>query len=593
MARRSENTSGVSVYQDRFYRNLGKALHIGGKVIQKKFLLGTDQAAAEIANRLLEKLWNCVVAEHRGAAEFIAQKRGRLGDVNLISGVVDYQRLRRVDHGPIWREESLAIAEAIRKARHEVPVEIGDDAGQPQKYVERIANLRQLYPVISFVPASLQLYSAGQQAMAGEAQEIADESQQRIQTLSALASAPLPVAAGQSLYQALDAYAKFATQKNTKGFGQHDSACALRLKDSHSDIPLSQFGISAMESIAAYWAARPLAKKTGRPVALATVTNHLKTARRFIKWLHRSDAFQWTKPFDAEDALRVRIAGLRSHSEIAALKDGVAVWRIDELATIYRYATDRERLLLLLGLNCGFAQAEMCTLRRDEIIDGKLVTTIKRVRQKSQVYGEFPLWPETAAAIGWFTKHLRGRPQSKPAGERTDDYLMLTLKGHRYERQHLSNTWNALLDRVQVDHPKFRRLSFKCLRKTAGQLMRERSDGEVSGVFLCHGKAVASDGLADVYTNRPFGKVASVLVLVCRDLQPLFDAAPQAFTQKPGSSPNISLGKIETIQKLNAGGVPEAQIAEATGVTLQTVARWVDRGKARQPDRVPADNPVC
>jgi hypothetical protein len=132
-------------------------------------------------------------------------------------------------------------------------------------------------------------------------------------------------------------------------------------------------------------------------VALATVTNHLKTARRFIKWLHRSDAFQWTKPIDAEDALRVRIAGLRSNSEIAALKDGVAVWRIDEITTIYRYATDRERLLILLGLNCGFAQAEICTLRRDEIIDEKSLTTINRVRQKSQVYGEFPLWPEIPA----------------------------------------------------------------------------------------------------------------------------------------------------------------------------------------------------
>jgi site-specific recombinase XerD len=446
----------------------------------------------------------------------------------------------------------------------------------PGKYVERIVGLRECYDVISFVPASSELYVSGQKELAGGAQQTADDAQDEVQRLSSLAQTPLPVLTGATLYQALEAYAKFALQKNSKAHGEHESACARRLMNSHPDISLSQFGISALEAIAAYWASRPLGKVTGRPVALSTVTNHLKTTRRFIKWLHRTDAFKWTKPIDAEDALRVRVAGLRSRVEIAALRDGVAGWKIDELATLYRYGSDRERVLILLGLNCGFAQAEMCTLCLNEIVSVTDSTIIKRIRHKSQVYGEFVLWPETVTAINWFTKYARGTPQTI-AGENPKDFLMVTGQGNCYERQQLANMWNKLLDRVQLDHPMFRRLSFKCLRKTAGQLIRERSDGEIAGVFLCHGQAVASDSLADVYTNRPFNKVAAALVLVQRDLQPLFDAAPAAFTKKPGSSPNITLGAIELIRRMHSDGVCEVEIVRTTGRTSQTVRRWINR----------------
>ena len=38
-----------------------------------------------------------------------------------------------------------------------------------------------------------------------------------------------------------------------------------------------------------------------------------------------------------------------------------------ELVTLYQYATGLERLLLLLGLNCGFGQAEIASLQMEEI----------------------------------------------------------------------------------------------------------------------------------------------------------------------------------------------------------------------------------
>jgi integrase len=504
----------LSVYKGRFHRTLGKVLNERGELVAKKFLLGTDQAAAEVANRLLEKLWEEVVAEHEAAVRFLREMGGPLGDCNVISGVVDYQRLRRVDHGPVWREESLMIAEAIRRGQREIAVQVGSQI-DADRYVERIVDLRRTYTVIAFVPASAQVYARGQEVLASQARSLVEEAQD----LSATAQVPFSTATGQTLYQALDAYGKYVTQANLKEFGINEAASAQRLKAAHPDIPLEQLGISAMERMAAYWAARPIAKKTGKPVALNTVTNHLKTARRFVRWLHRTDAFHWSKPVDAEESLRVRVERLRTDAEIAELGSGVKVWDIKELVALYHYATDQERLFMLLGLNCGFAHSEICSLRHDEIAWEAKRATIKRVRRKNRVYSQFALWPETITAIKWLTAQQKNiPPQDAP-------YVMITPAGRRFGRQHIGHLWNRLLDRVQVDHPTFRRLSFKHLRKTAGQLVRERSDGEISGVFLSHGRAVVSDDLADVYTNRPFGKVAATLEQVHRDLQPMFDAA--------------------------------------------------------------------
>ena len=75
-------------------------------------------------------------------------------------------------------------------------------------------------------------------------------------------------------------------------------------------------------------------------------------------------------------------------------------------------------------------------------------------------------------------------------------------------------------------------LPFKHLRKTAAQLVRDASDGEVAGTFLSHGQPVASDELANVYSNRPFDKVATVLSKVHGKLGRGFKSVPDSFMSK-------------------------------------------------------------
>lgn len=178
--------SEVSVYKGRFHRTIGRVLK-NGKPQPKKFLLGTDQVAAGIANKLLEKLWDEVVHEHKVAVRFLRELSGRLGDVNLLAGHVDYQHLRNVNNGPLWRAESLEIAEAIRSGQRQLRVRVGSDSGCPAAYVERITNLQRTYSVIAFVPESPDLFRSGQQHMKAEAQHLARETQE----LCSIARVPL------------------------------------------------------------------------------------------------------------------------------------------------------------------------------------------------------------------------------------------------------------------------------------------------------------------------------------------------------------------------------------------------------------------
>jgi hypothetical protein len=92
------------------------------------------------------------------------------------------------------------------------------------------------------------------------------------------------------------------------------------------------------------------------------------------------------------------------------------------------------------------------------------------------------------------------------------------------------NLWVSLIDRtVRPEHVDFRFLPFKQLRKAGGQMVRQFADGETQGVFLCHGKPVRTDQLADVYSNRPFHRVFEVLDRIERYLAPMWEAVPNPF----------------------------------------------------------------
>src|SRR5262245_16683554 len=179
---------------------------------------------------------------------------------------------------------------------------------------------------------------------------------------------------------------------------------------------------------------------------------------------------------------------------------------------------------MLLALNCGFGRAEVASLDTAEVLlrqkhpheeevglqSSAADSWVLRIRPKTGVYGEWKLWPETVAGIGWW---LRQRAAITTAAKVST--LLVTRKGHRYDAPtkgnhanfQIPNSWFQLTERIRKEQAAFRRLSFNKLRKTAGNLVRALAGGEVAGVFLCHGTPVKADELLDLYSNRPFAKV--------------------------------------------------------------------------------------
>jgi hypothetical protein len=152
-------------------------------------------------------------------------------------------------------------------------------------------------------------------------------------------------------------------------------------------------------------------------------------------------------------------------------------------------------------------------------------------------------------------------------------YLAPTKNGNANQR--IPNIFATLVRRVRKDHRDFPRLSFGRLRKTAANFVKRFSDGEVAATFLCHGQAVKVDDLADVYTDRPIGKVFEALRQVQKYLEPMFAAAPEnpfPEERKKGGL-NIPLGLVRKMQKLRGQGFKVDVIARECGVNRNTVLR--------------------
>lgn len=288
-------------------------------------------------------LWEVEVAQHRARHDGYGANFGHPGEPNP----------------PYWTEEGLAIAEAIRRHHHVVRIGVPDHSVGDAAYATYLDHLRQVYgQLIQIVPADTDSAEKGRQ----EHRHFALHRSRQATLNARIANIPIPAGiVGQTLYHAIEAYAESVTAASQKEGAKVEAANARRLMNGTPDMDLSEFGFDAMERLKRYWTSRPPSKAKGRgskvrPIALTTVDNHLSTARRFVRWLDRTDRFTWQMPRNGLDALRVNFELLRTPEETALRRYGVKTFTVEQLTHIYRHATDFERLLVVLGLNIGGAQ---------------------------------------------------------------------------------------------------------------------------------------------------------------------------------------------------------------------------------------------
>ena len=554
---------------------------------QQKFYLGKDAATAAMLNQRLERFWAIIESEAGSSPA-------------------------------LWTRLTLDIGKTIAKGKSEFPVAPPPHMA-PHNYVGFLQELARRFPIIAFVPADPDYFALGvKMASTANTNAIVDAKATISRVSGYLKELDQPVPESEAtLHEALDAFVEHVRRtaltpavegetQVTSPYGNTQIRTAQRLKERHQNIPLSALTLNAIQAMVDYWRARPVVKGTNKPITVRTAQNHIKQIKEFFRWLHKNSNYEWRKPEDFDDLVVSVKSNLR---EKAAKVSPVAVdtYGLDELIVLYKYATPLERLFFLLGLNCGFGQAEIATVLVKEVellkrhshetLLGFLSTEndsfIKKIRPKTEVYGEWLLWPETVDALQWAARRRQGQAVVTRGGNKgkdirmTPDSLLIlsedgtplvkqTAKGNRASR--IANLWTSdLTHRIRKDKDGFRALSFNKIRKTAGNMIRNLSDGEVAGVFLCHGEPVRTDDLIDIYTNRPFAKVFKAIRLARERLQPVFEFHADWPQERKKGGLNISLAKVEQIQRLHTAGVRVEEIAKQVGVHKMTVYRHIKR----------------
>jgi integrase len=263
-----------------------------------------------------------------------------------------------------------------------------------------------------------------------------------------------------------------------------------------ASMPLAEVGAEQLASTVAYWLARPKAPKTNAPITSTSATLIVKTARAVFDHLDGIGAWQAPRRFD-----RIfRLPRTNSAPKVSTID-------LDELHRLYHHANSRMKLLILLGLNCGFCSMEIATLKRSEInLDAKV---IRRTRQKTAIEQQWNLWSETAELLA---QHLapindEGLALATAGGK---PLVYYGENGGRIDT--ITNCWLRLAKGSNVSKP------FKLLRKTGATLIRSIGGIEVSEQYLAH----SEKSMARFYSKADPQRLSDALINLRERLAPMF-----------------------------------------------------------------------
>lgn len=144
----------LSQQYGRYRRVIGKDLNARGELKLRRFLLGTDEPAAEFPSRRLEKLRFEIEADfkrRRGHALITQHIDSRVIETEPITGELIKTPISILKTGPIWEPHTLAMAEVIRNGGNEIHVLPASPRPNPiinpesLDYVARIMDLPPLF----------------------------------------------------------------------------------------------------------------------------------------------------------------------------------------------------------------------------------------------------------------------------------------------------------------------------------------------------------------------------------------------------------------------------------------------------------------
>lgn len=189
------------------------------------------------------------------------------------------------------------------------------------------------------------------------------------------------------------------------------------------------------------------------------------------------------------------------HTRRARLIDPrrMAMFTIDELTALFRAGRSRDRLYILLGLNCGFTNIDLANLRTFEVFLDAERPHIHKRRHKTGVEARWLLWPETASLL----KRLRVPENPGKLWLLTEYGNPLVETSFECRRDSVDQMWKLLCARTRLK----RHLGFRFMRKTGASAIKRLGGLEESEMYLAH----QEPGLNKSYANRNWDRMWACL----------------------------------------------------------------------------------
>ena len=317
---------------------------------------------------------------------------------------------------------------------------------------------------------------------------------------------------------------------------------------------------------------RPISKRYNQPMTRKSCSNYIKELDFFLKWLHRTQLFNWRLPADYH-LIKKKVKKFEGDTQGSLYP--VKTFSIDELKIINYYARPIERILFLLGINCAYGADQSGRLQVDECIknDEGTITHTQRIRFKKETVSAHKIWKQTAQGLKWAIDRAKSITVNPTTILITKNKTMMyhqTKAGNR--AQAITNIWNALKKRIRKDHPDFPNLPFNSLRDTSTNLVRELAGEEIARLQCAHAHQ-SSDPNLKFYSNPLFHKLFETLDKLEEIMGPVFEAAgPAPWTEQKKSI--LSKQTIVEVKNKLATGESNTRISKDLGVSLSTIHNY-------------------
>jgi hypothetical protein len=136
--------------------------------------------------------------------------------------------------------------------------------------------------------------------------------------------------------------------------------------------PLVALDNSDIETLAHHWFTLP-----GNVNSKRTIKNYFAGFRKFVTWCETQDALGFTRPRNMNQVLRIKDGGVST----PAVRPNYAL-----VKSIIENTSERTQMYGLLGLFCGFGQADIYRMEENELeeIDGEYYITGYRAKEDSE-----------------------------------------------------------------------------------------------------------------------------------------------------------------------------------------------------------------